>query len=90
MLKQKSEAFQAFLNFKSQAKLQLDHRIKVVQIDWGSEHCTLTHYVLSNGSIHRTSCPYIHEQNEIVEHKHIRIVEHGLTLLAQASLPLKY
>ena len=80
MLKQKSEAFQAFLNFKSQAKLQLDHRIKVVQID----------YVLSNGSIHRTSCPYIHEQNEIVEHKHRRIVEHGLTLLAQASLPLKY
>ena len=80
MLKQKSEAFQAFLNFKSQAKLQLDHRIKVVQID----------YVLSNGSIHRTSCPYIHEQNEIVEHKHRRIVEHGLTLRAQASLPLKY
>ena len=42
------------------------------------------------GIFHRHPCPRIHEQNDTVERKHRHIVENGLTLLAQASLPLKY
>ena len=38
----------------------------------------------------RHPCPYTHEQNGKVERKHRHIVETGLTLLAQASLPLKF
>jgi hypothetical protein len=40
-------------------------------------------------SLH-ASCPYAHQQNGSVEHKHRRIVEVGLALLAHASMPLKY
>ena len=35
-------------------------------------------------------CPYTSQQNGIVERKHRHIVEMGLTLLAQASMPLRF
>ena len=90
ILKHKSEAFQVFLHFKSQVKLQLGHKIKAVQSDWGGEYRSFTKYLTSNGIIHRISCPYTHEQNGLAERKHRHIVEHGIALLAQASLPFKY
>ncbi|KAL5754061.1 hypothetical protein ACOSP7_022281 [Xanthoceras sorbifolium] len=36
------------------------------------------------------SCPYTHEQNGIVERKHRHLVETGLSMLAHASMPLKF
>jgi histone deacetylase 1/2 len=39
---------------------------------------------------HRVSCPHAHQQNGAVERKHIHIVEVGLALLANASMPLKF
>jgi hypothetical protein len=36
------------------------------------------------------SCPHAHQQNGVVERKHHHIVEVGLSLLAQAHMPLKY
>jgi histone deacetylase 1/2 len=35
-------------------------------------------------------CPHAHQQNGAVERKHCHIVEVGLSLLAHASMPLKY
>ena len=90
MLKHKSETFQVFLHFKSQVELQIGHKIKVVQSDWGGEYRSFTQYLTSNGIIHRISCLYTHEQNGLAERKHRHIVEHGIALLAQASLPFKY
>lgn len=37
--------------------------------------------------MHRVSCPYIQEQNGAIERRNRIIVEKGLTLLAQSSLP---
>jgi hypothetical protein len=36
------------------------------------------------------SCPHAHQQNGATERKHRHIVEVGLSLLAQSSVPLKY
>jgi histone deacetylase 1/2 len=36
------------------------------------------------------SCPHAHQQNGSAERKHRHIVEVGLALLANASMPLKY
>ncbi|TXG62698.1 hypothetical protein EZV62_009692 [Acer yangbiense] len=47
----------------------------------------LYHLSLSNL---RHSCPHTHEQQGCVERKHRHIVELGLTLLAQASMPLRF
>lgn len=42
------------------------------------------------GIVHRVACPYTQEQNGSAEKKHREIVEHDLTLLAKASLPLRF
>jgi histone deacetylase 1/2 len=42
------------------------------------------------GISHLVSCPHEHQQNSHAEHKHRHIVEVGLSLLAYASMPLKY
>jgi hypothetical protein len=39
---------------------------------------------------HRVSCPHAHKQNDSVERKHRHIVEVDLSLLPQASMPLKF
>jgi hypothetical protein len=42
------------------------------------------------GITHKVSCPHAHQQNGVVERKHLHIVEVSLALLANASMPLKY
>ena len=38
----------------------------------------------------RISCPHTHQQQGSVERKHRHLVETGLSLLASASMPLKF
>lgn len=42
------------------------------------------------GIIHRVTCPYTSEKNELVERKHRHVAETSFILLAHASLPLKF
>ncbi|KAL5825479.1 hypothetical protein ACOSQ3_021542 [Xanthoceras sorbifolium] len=56
----------------------------------GKEYQVFGSYLKSLGIVHRFSCPYTHQQNGVAERKHHHIVETGLTLLAHASLPLKF
>jgi hypothetical protein len=39
---------------------------------------------------HLVSCPHAHQQNGAADRKHCHIVEMGLALLANTSMPLKY
>lgn len=61
-----------------------------MQIDEGTEFKPLKEYFQERGIIQRTTCPYTSEQNGLIERKHRHVVETRLTLLAQASLPLKF
>ena len=90
LLKHKSDVIQTFSNFKTQVELQLGYKIKAIQTDWGEEYRALTDLLMSHGIIHRNFCPHTLEQNGVAEKKHCHIVENGLTLLAKASMPLKY
>lgn len=62
----------------------------MIQTDGGTEYKTLKNYIHDKGIVHRVTCPYTSEQNGLVERKHRHIVKTGLTLLAQASLALKF
>jgi histone deacetylase 1/2 len=42
------------------------------------------------GITHHVSCPHAHQQNGSAERKHRHIIEVGLALLANASIPLKF
>ena len=56
----------------------------------GGEYRPFTQYLDQIGIHHRLICPHTHHQNGVVERKHKHIVEMGLTLLSQASMPLSY
>jgi len=89
-LKLKSQAFEVFKLFKTQVENQFDTKIKMLQSDLGGEFRAFTDFLNQNGIIFRHSCPYTHHQNGLVERKHMHIVELGLTLMAQANLPLQF
>ena len=56
----------------------------------GTEYKPVAQIAQANGIEMRYTCPYTLEQNGRAERKHYHIVEMGLTLLAQAHLPLTY
>jgi hypothetical protein len=68
----------------------LNHKIIAVQTDWGGEYERLNSFFCTIGISHRVSCPHAHQQNGAAKRRHCHIVEVGLALLADASMPLKY
>ena len=56
----------------------------------GGEYKAFEPYLRNEGINIRYSCPYTHHQNKKAERKHRHLVETGLTLLAQADIPLKF
>jgi hypothetical protein len=67
-----------------------DRKILTVQSDWGGEYQKLNTFFRQTGIAHHVSCTHAHQQNRSAERKHRHIVEVGLSLLAHASMPLKY
>jgi histone deacetylase 1/2 len=56
----------------------------------GGEYEKLYGFFQKFGITHHVSCPHAHQQNGSAERKHHHIVEVGLALLANASMPLKF
>jgi histone deacetylase 1/2 len=56
----------------------------------GGEYEKLNGFFQTLGITHYVSCPHAHQQNGSAERKHHHIVEVGLALLANVSIPLKY
>lgn len=90
LLTNKSETLHTFLQFKKMVELQFGCKIKSIQSDWGGEYRPFTKALNDFGIVHRLICPHTHHQNGSIERKHRHIVELGLTLLSQASMPLSY
>jgi histone deacetylase 1/2 len=61
-----------------------------MQTDWGGEYQSLNSFFKRIGVAHHVSCPHAHQQNGLAERKHRHIVEVRLSLLAHASMPLKF
>jgi histone deacetylase 1/2 len=90
LLHHKSEVFQRFHDFQSLVERMFNRKIIAMQTDWGGEYQKLNSVFQCIGISHHVSCPYAHQQNGSAEHKHRHIVEVGLSLLAHASMPLKF
>jgi histone deacetylase 1/2 len=89
-LRNKSEVEPVFLQFQKHVERMLNTKILSVQSDWGGEYHRLHNYFAATGISHHISCPHTHQQNGLAERKHRHIVETGLTLLAQAQMPLRF
>jgi histone deacetylase 1/2 len=90
LLKKRSDVYQVFLNFQQYVERKFDRKIITMQTDWGGEYEKLNSFFQKVGISHHVSCPHAHQQNGSAERKHRHIVEVGLALLANASMPLKY
>jgi histone deacetylase 1/2 len=90
LLKKRSEVFQVFLDFQQYVERQFGRKILTMQTDWGGEYEKLNGFFQRVGIVHHVSCPHAHQQNGSTERKHRHIVEVGLALLANASMPLKF
>jgi histone deacetylase 1/2 len=90
LLKFKSEVFEKFHEFQKLAERLFDRKILTMQTDWGGEYQKLHSFFEKVGITHHASCPHAHQQNGAAERKHRHIVEVGLSLLAHASMPLKF
>jgi histone deacetylase 1/2 len=90
LIKKKSDVFQVFHDFQKLVERKFDRKIISVQSDWGGEYEKLNSFFKQIGIYHHISCPHAHQQNGSVERKHCHIVEVGLALLANASMPLKF
>ena len=89
-LSAKSNVLPVFVSFKNFIEKHLQRNIKVVQTYWGGEFKSFSS-LLNNSGIHfRYPCPHIHHRNGRIERKHRHIVDIGLTLIAQAYLPLHF
>jgi histone deacetylase 1/2 len=89
-LRHKSEVFQWFHDFQNLVERLFNRKIVAVQTDWGGEYQRLNSFFQRIGISHHVSCPHAHQQNGSAERKHHHIVEFGLSLLAHASMPLKF
>jgi histone deacetylase 1/2 len=56
----------------------------------GGEYQRINSFFQRIGIAHHVSCPHAHQQNGSAERKDRHIVEVGLSLLAHASMPLKF
>ncbi|KAG8486951.1 hypothetical protein CXB51_020530 [Gossypium anomalum] len=90
LISRKSQAVECFSHFQKMVFTQFDKHIKQFQSDWGGEFRAFSSVLANQGILHRVSCPYTSEQNGVAERKHRHVVETGITLLAQANLPIDY
>ncbi|KAG8493305.1 hypothetical protein CXB51_010827 [Gossypium anomalum] len=90
LVKRKSQALECFSQFQKMVATQFGKTIKKFQSDWGGEFRAFASLLADQGILHHLSCPHASEQNGVVERKHRHIVETGLTLLAQANLPMQH
>jgi transposase InsO family protein len=86
----KSDVHSVFLRFQNNVERQFDRKIKILHTDGGGEFRALISHLQKCGITHRLSCPHTHQQNGAIERKHRHIVEVGLSLLANASMPQSF
>lgn len=89
-LRQKSDTLAAFTHFQTMVQTQFATTIQALQSDNGTEYSRIHQLCSQQGILSRFSCPYTSAQNGRAERKHRHVVENGLTLLAQAAMPLSY
>uniref|UniRef100_A0A2N9G5P5 Integrase catalytic domain-containing protein n=1 Tax=Fagus sylvatica TaxID=28930 RepID=A0A2N9G5P5_FAGSY len=91
-LQHKSQVLSSFMHFKSTMENLLSCKLKILRTDCGGEYTKhdFQSFCSSTGVFHQFTCPHTSQQNGVTERKHRHIVDMGLTLMSQASLPLTF
>ena len=89
-LRRKSDVHSTFVTFKQLVENYFTTTIKTLYTNNGGEFLALWPFLATHGVTHLTTPPYTLEHNGYSKRQHWHIVETGLTLLHQASIPLNF
>lgn len=92
LLSTKSNVFNTLKNFLSMIKIKFNTKVKILRSDNALELGTsaeATRFLDSKGIIHQTSCFSSLHQNDVVERKHVHLLETCRSLLFQSHFPIK-
>jgi len=81
--------FPLCLFFSTFAETKTNHTLKVIKIYNAKEFLSIVSYLNKHSIRRRLTCPHTHQQHELIERKHIYVVDTRLSLLARDSLPKK-
>lgn len=92
MIKQKSEVFEKFKEFKSLAETQTGRKIKILRTDGGSEYIGKEFIKLfkRSGIMHQTTTAYTPQQNGVAERLNRTLAEKARCMLIDANLSVKF
>ncbi|XP_075088478.1 uncharacterized protein LOC142170460 [Nicotiana tabacum] len=92
LLSSKSNALQVLKAFVSLVKNQFHTTIKSVTSDNGLEFTSMesASFFQDQGIVPQKTCPYTPQQNDVVERKHIYLLEIARALLFQSKLHVRY
>lgn len=91
-IKQKSDAFDKFVEFKAMAENQTGYKIKTFRTDNGKELLSerFVKFLKINGIQHDLTCPYTPQQNGVAERYNRTIIEKAKCLLHDSDLTKSY
>lgn len=71
-LKNKSETFETFVNFKNYIEKQTEKKLKIIRTDNGGEYMSVNfkNFLVKNGIKHETTIAYTPEQNGVADEPH--------------------
>lgn len=91
-LKNKSEVFDIFFEFKQMAEKQCSRKIKTIRADNGDEYINkkFSSFLKNNGIVHKKTCAYTPEQNSIAERLKRTIIERVGCMLIDSGLDQRF
>ena len=91
-LKQKSDVFNQFLEWKAAVEKSSGHKVKTLRTDNGGEFTSteFENYLKSEGVKHELTVPKTPEQNGVAERLNRTLVEAVRAMLIQAKLPQRF
>lgn len=92
LLSDKSVVPALIKEFVALVRTQFNVTIKALRTDNGTEFCNkiVDGFPKDSGIIHQLSCVYIPQQNELVERKHMHLLNCARALRFRASLPIRF
>lgn len=87
-IKNKSEVFEKFVEYKNRVENELNKKIKILRSDNGTEYKNnnFDTYLKKHGILHQTSNPYSPEQNGLSERMNRTLIERAKCMLLNSGL----
>ena len=92
LMRQKSEAFEKFKEFRVEVENQLGKRIKAIRFDRGGEYLLrdFKDYLTQNGIVSQLIAPKTPQQNGVTERRNRTLLEMIRSMMSYSTLPISF